>query len=171
MRGVQPSPAAVKLGVAWPTIEVRWRQGRLPSKLRSRRRWTPRRAPSTSRSLKRGATPSASRKGQPAHPRQAHRRPARPPRPPWRLSCASQGREVHKVKERAPGPSEAAKAPRPRPSPPLSEVIEGEFRFVGYDVSTPEQAAIGLPGDLPFARPDLYGQPLRRRRLFQMAVA
>lgn len=73
----------------------------------------------------------------PAPPGPRARRGASPPPP--------KAEKVHKVKSERPARLKAAKAPKAKTFPAaLSEVIEGEFRFVGYDVSTPEQAAISL---------------------------
>ena len=79
-------------------------------------------------------------KAPPSWPRA--RRGASPP--------ASQGREGTQGQERAPARLKAAKAPKAKTFPRRSpEVIEGEFRFVGYDVS-PRAGGDQSTGDLPF---------------------
>lgn len=92
-----------------------------------------------------GATPGAintalKRNGiekAPAPPGPRVRRGASPPPP--------KGEKVPKVKGERPARLKAAKAPKTKTFPEvLAEVIEGEFLFIGYDVSTPEQAAISL---------------------------
>ncbi len=73
----------------------------------------------------------------PAPPGPRARRGAAPPPP--------KEPKAPKVKSEKQPRQKAPKAAKPKTFPEvLAGVIEGEFRFVGYDVSTPEQAGISL---------------------------